>query len=168
MQTAKVAFDAPTVAMILLKILNQQPSPASSHNPAVTPVVEAVITRALEKDKNLRFQSARALAEAFAKAVGISGTCEEWAARSEDEIAAALAAAPSAKSPVKAPIQQAQPRRTAAAAQPVLQPVRTMGSIGGGTSDAPIEVPRQTAATKWVLALAIGIVVIGLFFLIAR
>ena len=166
MLTAKVAFDAPTVAMILLKILNQQPSPASSHNPAVTPAVEAVITRAIEKDKNLRFQSARALAEAFARAVGLSGACEEWAARSESEIADALAAPPAPPAPTeKAPVQQAQPQRTAAAAQPAPQPVKATGS---GTSDAPIQVPRQTAATKWMLALAIGIVVIGLFFLIAR
>jgi serine/threonine-protein kinase len=172
MLTAKVAFDAPTVAMILLKILNQQPAPASSHNPAVTPAVEAVITRAIEKDKDLRFQSARALAEAFAKAVGLSGTCEDWAARSETEIAAALAALPAHGKPATPQRAAAAPRAVAAppaaATRPAAQPVRTMGSLGGTTSDAPLQVPRQTAATKWVLAFAIGIVVIALFFLIAR
>jgi serine/threonine-protein kinase len=175
MLTAKVAFDAPTVAMILLKILNQSPAPASSHNPAITPVIEAAITRAIEKDKNLRFPTARALAEAFAKAVGLSGTCDEWAARSETEIAAALAAQSEAAAAQPKP-PRAAPAAAAAQAptRPVSpqQPIRTMGSLGmgslAGKSEGPLEIPRQTGATKWLLAVAIGIVVIGLFFLIAR
>jgi serine/threonine-protein kinase len=167
MLTAKVAFDAPTVAMILLKILNHQPSPASSHNPGVTPAIEAVITRAIEKNKDLRFQSARELAEAFAKAVGLSGTCETWSARSEAEIAAALAAVPTPAKAAAPQPQRAAPAAAPAAARPAAPSARTMGSLGA-TSDGPLQVPRQTAAAKWVLALAIGLVVIGLFFLIAR
>jgi serine/threonine-protein kinase len=174
MLTAKVAFDAPTVAMILLKILNQAPAPASSHNPAVTYAIESVITRAIEKDKDLRFTSARALADGFAKAVGLTGTCEEWAARSEPEIATALAAVPAAQpkaaaAPAQPPRAAAAPARAAAAPAASAQPVRTLGvSSMGGMSDAPLRVPRQTSATKWVVAVAIGIVVIGLLFLISR
>lgn len=181
MLTAKVAFDAPTVAMILLKILNQQPALASSHNPAVTSAIEAVITRAIEKDKTLRYPTARALAEGFAKAVGINGTCEDWATRSEEEIAVALAAVPAPQPKAAAVQPQAtavQPKAAAPAQQPRAaaepspsdpspRPARTMGSLAS-SSDAPLHVPRQTAATKWVVAVAIGIVVIGLFFLIAR
>lgn len=179
MLTAKVAFDAPTVAMILLKILNQQPAPASSHNPAVTSAIESVITRAIEKDKTLRYPTARALAEGFAKAVGIKGTCEEWAMRSEAEIADVLAAVPApqpkaaaaqpkaAGVPPKVAVTQVQQPRVApapAASVPSAQPVRTMGSMGGA-SDAPLRVPRQTGATKWIVALAIGVVLLGLFLL---
>ena len=175
MLTAKVAFDAPTVAMILLKILNQQPAPASSHNPAVTSAIESVITRAIEKDKSLRYPTARALAEGFAKAVGIKGTCEEWATRTEAEIAEALAAVPApqpkaAAVPSKVAVTQVQQPRVAVAPTPSVssgQPVRTLGSTSG-TSDAPLHVPRQTGATKWIVAVAIGVVLLGLFLLISR
>jgi serine/threonine protein kinase len=177
MLTAKVAFDAPTVAMILLKILNQQPAPASSHNPAVTPAMEAVLKRALEKDKDARFPTARALAESFAAAVGLSGTCEEWAARSEAEIQAALAAAPSkpAAKPAAAPATPVPPR---AAPTIVNQPVLSIEpapssrpparSTSRSMSDAPLNVPKQGGATKWLVAVAIGIVLLGVVFLITR
>jgi serine/threonine-protein kinase len=182
MLTAKVAFDAPTVAMILLKILNQQPAPASSHNPAVNSAIESVITRAIEKDKSLRYPTARALADGFAKAVGIKGTCEEWATRSEAEIAEALAAVPAAQPkaaaaqpkaaavPSKVAVTQVQQPRAAAAPTPSMssgQPVRTMGAMGsmGGASDAPLRVPRQNGAAKWIVVVAIGIVLLGLVLL---
>ncbi|HET8932648.1 MAG TPA: serine/threonine-protein kinase [Polyangiales bacterium] len=179
MLTAKVAFDAPTVAMILLKILNQQPAPASSHNPAVNSAIESVITRAIEKDKSLRYPTARALADGFAKAVGIKGTCEEWATRSEAEIAEALAAVPAAQPkaaaaqpkaaavPSKVAVTQVQQPRAAAAPTPSMssgQPVRAMGSMGGA-SDAPLRVPRQNGAAKWIVVVAIGIVLLGLVLL---
>jgi tRNA A-37 threonylcarbamoyl transferase component Bud32 len=180
MLTAKVAFDAATVAMILLKILNEPPAPASSHNPAVTPAMEAVIRRAIEKEKEARFPTARAFAEAFAAAVGLTGKAEEWAARSEADIAAALAAGPQRKAAAPAAPAQAQPAQPRAAAQPAAAaaavpskqpPVRTMGSMSNpvkSVSDAPIEVPRNGSTTKWVVAVAIGVVLIGVFFLLGR
>jgi serine/threonine-protein kinase len=156
MLTAKVAFDAPTVAMILLRILNQQPAPASSHNPAVTQAMEAVIKRALEKDKHGRYPTARALAESFAAALGLSGKCEEWANRSESDIANALSA-------VKA---KPKPAATQLGAAPAQAPRTT--STTRSVSDVPIEVPRQSAATKWIVITALGLVVIGVLVLVMR
>jgi serine/threonine-protein kinase len=179
MLTAKVAFDAPTVAMILLKILNQSPVPAHTHNPAVTPAVQAVIDRALEKDKSLRFPNARAFADAFVKALGLTGGCEAWAERPETEIASLLGRADAAK---PAPAQPVQPQN--AAVGPVASPAKPRQPEGrsardphgaaasrptySGTSDAPLTVPRQNGATKLLVALAIGLVLLGVGFLISR
>jgi serine/threonine protein kinase len=173
MLTAKVAFDAPTVAMILLRILNQQPAPASSHNPAVSPAMEAVLKRALEKDKEERFPTARALAESFAAAVGLPGKCDEWAGRSESEIADALSAANAKPKLAATQVSSAPPpvQRAATPARPVLRttPQITPSSRPGRTaSDVPLQVPRHPGATKWVVILAIGLVLIGVLLFIAR
>jgi serine/threonine protein kinase len=53
----------PQVGPLLINaILNQKPVPPSSLNPAVTPALEAVTLKALQKDPNLRYQSATELA----------------------------------------------------------------------------------------------------------
>jgi serine/threonine protein kinase len=183
MLTAKVAFDAPTVAMILLRILNQQPAPASSHNPAVTPAMEAVIKRALEKDKDARFPTARALAESFAAAVGLAGNCEEAAARPESEIADALTR-PHSKpklgathigsvpAEVRAAAASAAKQKAAAAAvlkpAPVLRTSPQITPSNRPRSDGPLRVPRQSAATKWLVIVAIGLVLVGVLVFITR
>jgi predicted Ser/Thr protein kinase len=58
MATGKMAFDGGSSGEICGAILHQEPAPASQVNPAVTPWLEAVIRKALEKDVNLRYQSA--------------------------------------------------------------------------------------------------------------
>jgi hypothetical protein len=73
--------------------------------------------------------------------------------------------------PSKVAVTQVQQPRPAAAPAPSVsvsvssgQPVRTMGSMGG-TSDAPLRVPRQNGAAKWIVVVAIGIVLLGLVLL---
>ncbi len=61
MATGKRPF--PQVGPPLINaILNQQPAPPSSFNPAVTPALEAVTLKALQKDPAMRYQSADELA----------------------------------------------------------------------------------------------------------
>ncbi|HKU44861.1 MAG TPA: serine/threonine-protein kinase [Polyangiales bacterium] len=93
MVTGKVAFEASSVAMILRKILSESPPPASSLNPESPVALDDVIEKAIRKDKNRRYETARALAEAATAAYGLSGTIESWAHRPEAEIAVAVAAA---------------------------------------------------------------------------
>ncbi|MGA8013650.1 MAG: protein kinase [Candidatus Acidiferrales bacterium] len=58
MATGRQAFDGNTSAVIFHAILAEEPPPASKWNPKLPKGIEDVIRRALEKDRELRYQSA--------------------------------------------------------------------------------------------------------------
>jgi len=58
MATARQAFSGRTAALIYDSILNGTPAPPSRVNPHVPPAIEAIIAKALEKDRELRYQTA--------------------------------------------------------------------------------------------------------------
>jgi TolB-like protein len=57
--TGRRPFDAPSVAGLLDGILKSPPSPPSSLQPGISPALDAIVLRALEKDPEMRYQSAR-------------------------------------------------------------------------------------------------------------
>ncbi|HEX9148880.1 MAG TPA: protein kinase, partial [Thermoanaerobaculia bacterium] len=61
MATGRPAFAGNTAAVIHDAILNRDPSPASRWNPNLPPDLERVIVKALEKDRELRYQTAAEL-----------------------------------------------------------------------------------------------------------
>ena len=58
MGTGKQAFSGNTAAVIHDAILNRKPTPAGRVNPDLSPVLERVINKALEKNRDLRYQHA--------------------------------------------------------------------------------------------------------------
>src|SRR5262245_29585232 len=58
MLTGQVPFDAETPMAMLTKHVYEPPPPPRTLNPALSPVVEAMLLRALEKDPGQRYQSA--------------------------------------------------------------------------------------------------------------
>jgi eukaryotic-like serine/threonine-protein kinase len=58
MTTGKPAFDGNTSAVIFESILNRNPIPPRQLNPDLAPQLERILDRALEKDRDLRYQSA--------------------------------------------------------------------------------------------------------------
>jgi serine/threonine protein kinase/Tol biopolymer transport system component len=58
MCTEKLPFPGETPGLIFHAILDRQPLPASQSNPAVSPEFEEIIKKALEKDRDMRYQSA--------------------------------------------------------------------------------------------------------------
>ena len=58
MATGKQAFDGNTSAVVFESILNRQPVPSLELNPNLPPQLERILDRALEKDRDLRYQSA--------------------------------------------------------------------------------------------------------------
>ena len=58
MATGKMPFNGSSSGEICATILHQNPQPASQVNPQVPPQLEAIIHKALEKDRNLRYQHA--------------------------------------------------------------------------------------------------------------
>jgi len=58
MATGRLPFDGETAAVIFDGILNHSPAQASEINPALPPKLDEIIQTALEKDRDLRYQSA--------------------------------------------------------------------------------------------------------------
>jgi len=59
--TGSRPFEGPTQAVIFEAILSKPPIPPSARNPRIPPEWERIITRLLEKDRTLRYQSAQDL-----------------------------------------------------------------------------------------------------------
>jgi eukaryotic-like serine/threonine-protein kinase len=58
MLTGRVPFEGESAVAIALKQVSEPPVPPSQHNPQVSPALEAVVLRALEKDPTRRFGDA--------------------------------------------------------------------------------------------------------------
>jgi len=58
MATSHAAFVAPTTAAIFDAILNRAPAPPLGLSPSLPPKLEEIINKAIEKDRELRYQSA--------------------------------------------------------------------------------------------------------------
>lgn len=58
MATGRVSFPGNTTAVIFDGILNRDPAPPSQTNPLVSPELDRIIAKALEKDRALRYQTA--------------------------------------------------------------------------------------------------------------
>ncbi|GAC1381039.1 MAG: hypothetical protein NVS4B7_06540 [Ktedonobacteraceae bacterium] len=69
MLTGRVPFKGNTPLSIYWKQLQEQPTPPSALNPAISYAVEQVILRALAKDPARRFKTVRELAQAYAQAM---------------------------------------------------------------------------------------------------
>jgi serine/threonine-protein kinase len=63
--TGRVPFEAESAVAVAMKQVSQTPQRPSSINPAVSPALDAVVMRALEKDPGQRFQSADAFIPAL-------------------------------------------------------------------------------------------------------
>ncbi len=58
MATGKIPFEGSTSGEICGAILYQQPVPSAQVNPKISPALDSMVRKALEKDRNLRYQSA--------------------------------------------------------------------------------------------------------------
>jgi serine/threonine-protein kinase len=117
MLTGKIAFDAPQVAQILMKIVNEMPPPASTMRPGVPGAIDDVIEKGIAKDKKQRYATTIELASGALGAFGLPvqpgrAGVEQWAATPTARVEEALrSATPPAPQPFGAPTA-AQPPRT--------------------------------------------------------
>ena len=74
MATGSLPFDGGTSAIIFSEILGKAPTPATQVNPAVSPGLQEVLNKALEKDRNLRYQSAADMRADLQRLIRDSGT----------------------------------------------------------------------------------------------
>jgi len=70
MLTGVVPFDSPTTTAIVIKHVNDPPPPPRILNPKISPAVESVVLRALEKRRDARPQTAGEMARELIAAAG--------------------------------------------------------------------------------------------------
>ena len=127
MIVGKVPFHAANGPQILFKILGEEPEIPSFANEAAPPEFDDVITRALAKDRDKRYQSCGELANAAGHAFGLTGLCADWALMSAAQVAAKIA---EAKSKPKTPPAVAASAAPIAPASPS-PPVQPIASTSG-------------------------------------
>jgi serine/threonine protein kinase len=71
MVAGRVPFKASTPVGVCWKHLHEQPTPPSQLNPAISHATELVILCALEKDPHRRFESAKALVQAYQESFAV-------------------------------------------------------------------------------------------------
>ena len=62
MLTGKTPFNGDNLSAIMYKILNEEPAPPSTINPRVPPIFDQIVSRALAKRPEDRYQTAREFA----------------------------------------------------------------------------------------------------------
>lgn len=103
MTTGQVPFEGRTVADIMMKLLNERPSPPSAARAGVPLRLDAVIARALAKEKSERYGSAIEFARELLGAFGLEKDVERWAATPLEEVERALAGEKSSAAPATRP-----------------------------------------------------------------
>ena len=113
MATGKVPFEGSTSAVIFAGILERNPAPPEQLNPQVPPKLAEIICKSLEKDRDLRYQTAAELRGDFKRLRRDTG------ARTGNTAAAATGAYPSSGyQPLSAPTSTAQVPTQAPAVPP--------------------------------------------------
>jgi beta-lactam-binding protein with PASTA domain/predicted Ser/Thr protein kinase len=157
MLTGNVPFEAEAAVTIALKQVSEAPVPPSRINPAVTPELEAVVLRALEKDPADRFADA----DEFIAALDAAGSrIPSPAAIAAAEAAAAAAAAlPAAAMAGGAPPPlPPPPPAPATGIYPSAGPYREVQREVGAAPPPP---RRRRSRWPWVLV-AFAVLVVGL------
>ena len=147
MATGRKAFTGSSTVGIFDSILNKEPTPVAQVNPQAPFELEQVITKALTKDANLRYQTAADLAADLRRLAKQTGTSHA--------VAPSMASVPAAT-----PAQQSAQVPAAQAGAPVA--AEGPGDISGSSSK--IEAIDQAGAKHWkgLLAAVLVLAVIGM------
>ena len=105
MATGRMAFQGASAGEIWGAILHQDPVPVSQLNPAVTPGLEGVIRKALEKDCKDRYQSAAEMRADLQRLLRETESGSHASSGAGVAVAAAVAELQPSKTPVRAPMQ---------------------------------------------------------------
>jgi serine/threonine-protein kinase len=141
-------FKAEGEAQTLNRVLNEPIPPVSSIWDGVPPALDAIATRALDRDRALRFQSAIELGDALEKAartLGVHGTSKDVASYLEEALGPEIT---SQREAVRAWVAKTDPGRKGWSQPPPPLKANDSGSIAAQASGIRVErkVPSQLGA----------------------
>jgi serine/threonine protein kinase/tetratricopeptide (TPR) repeat protein len=155
MATGALPFHGESSGVIFKAILDSVPTPPIRFNRDLPPKLEDIIFKALEKDRNLRYQSAaemRADVQRLKRDTesGRSAAVSSTVGTSASDSAVPVTAAPvSATSSASGTARLASVSESASAAQ----------AQGSGVGTIPSSVPSPSGGRRWLLLSAAGIVI---------
>ncbi len=167
MATGTLPFRGDTSALIFNAILERLPTPAIRLNPDLPGEMERIISKSLEKDRNLRYQHAADMRADLQRLKRDTDTGRAVAA-SSGTVAAASDPAPSSSG--APPADQAAPRAT-------LQPPVSAVALASIPSSSSVKVASPGPATPrkaptWKIAVPVAVLLVataaGLFFFYSR
>jgi serine/threonine protein kinase/tetratricopeptide (TPR) repeat protein len=159
MSTGALPFHGESSGVIFKSILDSVPTPPIRFNRDLPPKLEDIIFKALEKDRNLRYQSAAELRTDLQRLKrdtesghAISGT--SVAASSGTVAAASDWPVPVAAAPSSAPSSSSGVARPTSVSEPAM-PAHTSGAVA--SSSAP-SAPSKSGSGRWLLLSVAGFV----------
>jgi serine/threonine protein kinase len=148
MLVGKVPFDDPSAMSVALKHLSDPPPPPRLYNPSVSPEVEAVILKMLEKEPSKRFENSDAFMRALEAAVNTSNPTGDSIGRGgANELARVVASQPNLSS-----TSPQQPSTHISKARPP-RPIRASEGRGRGAWVAVVAVLLLAGAVAAFLML---------------
>ncbi|MFT3922383.1 MAG: serine/threonine-protein kinase [Myxococcales bacterium] len=161
--TGKIAFEAPNVAQILIKIINQSPTPISQLKPGLPPRLDDVIEKGLRKDKLKRYSDAASMAKDLCEAYGIEGNVQRWAQASEEDIARALETAQPPAAKAFGVVSEAPPAIGGGGPSSM----RVQAAAAAGAAGMSASMPAAEFPAKYSMGTMIGVGVGALVLIIA-
>ena len=167
MATGQQAFTGRTSALIFDAILHQTPTAPVRLNPQISVDLERIITRALEKDRRLRYQTASDFAADLRR---VKRQLESGVVATGDAVPAARSRSRSATTKPKRGTRS-KSGKTPAARSSAAQPAARATDASGATDVAPVPSapwPQRRILISAVVLLVLGIATVGIFYFLGR
>ena len=129
MATGRQAFSGTTTGVVFDGILNREPAPPTSANPVLPPELDRIVGKALEKDRDVRYQTARDLL-ADLKRLRRDTTSGRKAASADSGTTSSPAV-------TSGPVASAPSRRRALVAASIVPAALGLGALGLRLAAAP-------------------------------